>query len=99
MKKQLVQFIFPGMSEKQYDQVWNELRRAGHPNPEGLMHQVCTFQDNNCLIFDVWESQEAFNKFSKILMLILYKLGVDEVNPKISPVHYETSSVESNMSR
>lgn len=98
MKKQLVQFNFPGMTERQYDQVWNELRRAGHPAPAGLIHHLCSFQDNNCLIFDVWESREAFDQFGKVLMPILYKLGVDEVTPKITPVHYEISGVDTPVS-
>jgi len=99
MEKQLVQFSFPGMTERQYDQVWNELRRAGHPTPSGLLHHIASFQDDNCLVFDVWESREAFDSFGKILMPIMYKLGIDEVNPRITPVHYEISSVETNMSR
>ncbi|HAH26082.1 MAG TPA: hypothetical protein DCL77_20365 [Prolixibacteraceae bacterium] len=98
MKKQLIQFNFPGMTERQYDQVWDEIRRAGHPSPAGLVHHICSFRDNNCLIFDVWESREAFDRFGKVLMPILYKLGVDEVNPKITPVHYEISGVDATVS-
>jgi hypothetical protein len=96
-KKQLVQFTFPGLTERQYDQVWNELRRAGHATPSGLIHHVSVFQDNNCLVFDIWESQEAFDRFGKILMPILYKVGIDEPKPKITPVLNEFSSVESKV--
>jgi hypothetical protein len=95
MNKQLVQFNFPGVTEKQYDQVWDELRRAGHANPAGLLHHVSAFQDNNCLVFDVWESQEAFDKFGEILMPILHKVGFKEAKPMITPVLKEISYVES----
>jgi len=97
MKKQFVQFNFPGMTERQYDQVWNELRRAGHATPAGLIHHVSAFQGNNCLVFDVWESQEAFEKFGKTLMPILYKLGIDDPKPMITPVLNEFSSVETRI--
>lgn len=97
MNKQLVQFNFPGMTEKLYDQVWDELRRAGHANPTGLLHHVSAFQDNNCLVFDVWESPEAFDNFGKILMPILYKLGINEAKPMITPVLKEMSFVESTI--
>lgn len=97
MNKQLVQFNFPGMTEKQYDQVWNELRRIGHANPAGLLHHVSAFHNNNCLVFDVWESREAFDKFGKILMPILYKMGIEEAKPMITPVLKEISFVETTI--
>jgi heme-degrading monooxygenase HmoA len=94
MKKQLVQFSFPNMTERQYDQVWNELRRAGHPTPNGLIHHVSTFQGDSCLIFDVWESKEAFDQFGKVLMPILYKLGMENTQPVVTPIINEFTSVE-----
>lgn len=97
MRKQLIQFTFPGMSEKQYDQVWDELRRSGHSNPPGLIHHVSSFQNNNCLVFDVWESSEAFDIFGNVLLPILNKLGIRQVQPTITPVHYEHSGVEANI--
>lgn len=99
MNKQLVQLNIPGMTEKQYDQVWNELRRAGHANPAGLLYHVSAFQNNNCLVFDVWESPEAFDLFGKILMPILYKIGIDEPKPTITPVLKDVSFVESKINR
>lgn len=97
MNKQLVQFNFSDMSEKQYDQVWDELRRVGHANPSGLLHHVAAFQGNNCLVFDVWESSEAFDKFGKILMPILNKLGIKEAKPMMTPVLKEMSFAESTI--
>ena len=94
MKKQLVQFNIPGMTEKQYDQVWDELRRVGQSNPTGLIYHVSTFQGKNCVVCDTWESTEAFDRFSKTLIPILNKLGIREVQPKISPVYFEYSNVE-----
>lgn len=97
MNKQLIQFNFSDMTENQYDQVWSELRSIGHANPAGLLHHVSAFQGNNCLVFDVWESQEAFDNFGKILMPILNKMGIKEAKPTITPVLKEISFVESTI--
>ncbi len=42
---------------------------------------------------NVWESEEAFNKFGETLMPIMGKLGVAIVQPVITPVHYEYTGV------
>ena len=98
MNKQLIQFSFKGVTEKQYDQIWNELRRAGHSNPAGLLYHVASFQNNNCLVFDVWESPEAFEKFGQVLMPIMYKVGIDEPTPIMTPVLRDISFAEENIS-
>ena len=97
MKKQLVQFNIPGMTSKQYDQAWQELRKAGLSNPKGLIHHVGAQQGNNWVVVDVWESAEAFMKFGETLMPILSKLGVPNVPPVITPVHYEQSGIEATV--
>ena len=89
MKKILVQFSNPGITAKQFDQIWEELRKAGQTNPSGLLHHVGAQQGNNWVVVDVWESEEAFNKFGETLMPILDKLGIAQVQPVITPVHYE----------
>jgi len=96
MKKQLIQFNIPGMTAKQYDQVWDELRRAGHSHPSGLIYHVATFQGKNCVVCDVWESEEAFTKFGKILNPIFNKLGIRQVQPTMNAVYNEYSTVESH---
>jgi len=96
MEKQFVQFDLGNTTRKQYDQTWEELRKLGQPNPSGLVHHVAIFQDNNCLVFDVWESREAFDRFSKTLMPILDKVGIRNVQPKITQVYYEYSTVETH---
>ena len=88
MAKQLVQFNIPGMTAKQYDQCWDELRKAGMSNPPGLIIHVGCQQGNNWVVADVWESLEHFSKFGETLMPILNKAGVAQVPPIITPVYY-----------
>lgn len=43
--------------------------------------------DGKINVFDVWESQEAFDAFGATLMPILGELGVDPGTPVTMPVH------------
>ena len=94
MKKQLVQFNAPGMTSKQYDQVWQELRKAGQSHPKGLIYHVGAQQGNNWVVVDIWESSEAFSKFGETLMPILNKLGLSVPPPVITPVYYDLAGIE-----
>ncbi len=88
MKKVIVQFDSPDMTSKQYDQVWQDLRAAGHANPKGLIHHVGAPTDKGWMVVDVWESAEHFNEFGKTLMPILTKNGVPPAEPVVLPLHY-----------
>lgn len=98
MKKVIVQFSFPGLSTQIYDKSWEEIRKLGHSNPKGLLHHVSGVQGNNLVVYDVWESQEAFNKFGEILMPVLNKVGFPNIKPIITPVHYEYDVLSSDVS-
>jgi hypothetical protein len=89
MKKVMVQFNIPGMTVKQYDQAWDELRKIGLSHPKGLVHHTGAQHGNNWLVVDVWESQDDFEKFAPKLGPILGKLGVADTQPIIVPVHYD----------
>jgi hypothetical protein len=39
------------------------------------------------MVFDVWTSQAAFDKFGKTLMPILEQLGIDTGPPTVMPIH------------
>ncbi len=88
MKKVMVQFNAPGMTEKQYDQVWQDLRAAGHANPKGLIHHAGAQSDKGWMVMDIWESADHFNEFGKTLMPILDKNGVPPAEPVVLPLHY-----------
>ena len=85
----MVQFNFPGMTPKQYEQAWDEVRKTGNEHPKGLIHHAGAQQGNNLIINDVWESEQAFNEFGKVLKPVFEKIGVPLVQPVISNVLYE----------
>ena len=91
MKKVMVQFSFPGVTSKQYDQVWDELRKAGQDHPNGLIHHVGAQQGSNWIVVEVWETKDYFNKFGETLMPILKKVGIPQIQPVITEVYYELS--------
>jgi hypothetical protein len=90
MKNILCQFNIPGMTAKQYDQTWVELRAIGQSNPKGLLHHFGGQQTNNWVVVDVWESVETFNKYGETFLLPIFaKLGIPPIQPIITPVHYQ----------
>lgn len=94
MKKVMIQFDFPEMTAKQYDQVWQDLRAAGHENPQGLVHHVGAPTDKGWKVVDVWENAEKFNEFGQTLMPILNKNGIMPIVPVILPLHNEYSKTQ-----
>ncbi|SMD09903.1 hypothetical protein [Pedobacter nyackensis] len=87
MEKIMVYFDMPGVSGEQYDQVWKDLIAAGYPHPKGLLHHAAAPTPNSWLVVDVWESEDHFNEFGKILMPILAKNGISKTDPVMLPLH------------
>jgi len=38
-------------------------------------------------VFDIWESQEQFERFGETLLPIMDKLGVDPGQPQVATIH------------
>jgi hypothetical protein len=74
-------------SPDQYDEAIKQLVAAGAGAPPGRLHHVALESDGNIQVFDVWESQEAFEAFGATLMPILAGLGADPGQPMVTPVH------------
>jgi hypothetical protein len=82
-----IYFPVQGMTADKYDDVIRKLEEAGAGTPAGRTYH-CAFQGENGLnVFDVWDSQEAFDAFGEKLMPILADAGIDPGEPMISPVH------------
>jgi hypothetical protein len=82
-----IYFAVQGMSAEKYDDVIKQLQDAGQGAPAGRTYH-CAFEGENGLqVFDVWDSQEAFDAFGETLMPILGAAGIDPGEPMISPVH------------
>jgi hypothetical protein len=39
------------------------------------------------MVYEVWESQQAFEEYGPVLMPILQKAGIDPGTPDVMPIH------------
>ncbi len=75
------------MNAQQYDEAIRRLQAAGAGSPPGRLHHVCFGEANNLKVVDIWESQEAFERFGQTLMPIMQEIGLDPGQPQVAPVH------------
>ncbi len=75
------------MTAAQYDDVIERLRAAGAGQPAGRLYHACFGSDDKLQVFDIWESQQLFDKFGETLMPILQQVGLDPGQPTVEPVH------------
>jgi hypothetical protein len=78
----------PGATTAMYDQV-NEQAGISQENlPEGLISHQAGATDDGILIADVWESEEALERFTREQIgPILERMGVPPAKPRVFPVH------------
>jgi hypothetical protein len=82
----LMQIEAPGMSTDTYDRT-NEMAGAGRDIPEGLISHLAAVEGDTLIVADVWESEEAINRFfEERLGAALGANGVD-AQPRFFPVH------------
>jgi hypothetical protein len=82
-----VYFSPAAMSVDQYNECIRLLRKTGAGHPPGRSYHACFGAADRIMVFDVWTSQAAFDKFGKVLMPILHQVGVDPGVPGVMPVH------------
>ena len=82
-----VYFNPASMNAAQYDEIIRRLDAAGAGEPAGRLHHACFGSNDKLQVFDVWESQQDFDKFGATLMPILQQAGVDSGQPMVEQVH------------
>ena len=82
-----IYFSPAAMSAAKYDECIKLLKKAGAGNPAGRSYHAAFGPKDKLMVFDVWTSQAAFDKFGKTLMPILQQLGIDPGQPAVMPVH------------
>ena len=76
-----------GMTSEKYDEVVRRLEQAGEGSPPGRSYHVCFGEPDHLMVFDVWDSQEQFDRFGQTLLPILQEVGVDAGEPEVAPIH------------
>lgn len=74
-------------TSKQYNEVVKRLEQAGAGMPKGRLYHASFGDENNLQVFDVWESQETFDKFGEKLLPICAEVGYHPPEPMIAPVY------------
>jgi hypothetical protein len=82
-----VYFSPAAMSAAKYDECIKLLKKAGAGNPAGRSYHAAFGPTDKLMVFDVWTSQAAFDRFGKALAPILQQLGIDAGQPTVMPVH------------
>ena len=70
-----------------YDSTLKDLEDAGAGAPAGRLYHCALASPGGVHVFDVWESQEAFDAFGETLIPILSAAGVDPGEPHIAEIH------------
>jgi hypothetical protein len=82
-----IYFNPPAMTAAAYDEGVRRIAAAGQGNPAGRLYHCAFGADDKLQVFDVWESQEQFEKFGETLLPIAAELGLDLGQPVIEPIH------------
>ena len=80
-------FTPSGFTPDLYDEAIKRLEAAGAGAPEGRSNHFALEANGEIQVFDVWESQEAFEAFGATLVPIMAELGADPGQPTVSRVH------------
>jgi hypothetical protein len=76
-----------GFTQEKYDTTTRQLEEAGAGAPDGRLSHVAFETDGDIQVFDVWESQAAFDAFGATLLPILTAAGIEINEPMVVPVH------------
>jgi hypothetical protein len=71
----------------QYDEIIRRLDAAGAGKPAGRLYHACFGTGDKLQVFDIWESQQAFDKFGETMIPIVQEVGVNLGQPMVEPVH------------
>jgi hypothetical protein len=82
-----IYFAPAAMSAPQYDECIKLLKKAGAGNPPGRSYHASFGPKDKLMVFDIWTSQKAFDKFGQTLMPILAQIGIDPGQPQVMDVH------------
>ena len=77
----------PGFTAAKYDELVKRLEAAGAGSPAGRLYHVCFGDPNELRVSDIWESQEAFEKFGETLKPLMQEMGFAPPQIEFFEVH------------
>ncbi len=79
-------FAVQGMTAEKFAAVHEQLAAIGQTNPAGRSFHAGFHVGEEIHVFDVWDSQEAFEAFGQHLMPILAENQIDPGEPRIGEI-------------
>jgi hypothetical protein len=76
-----------GFTVDRYDTTLAQLEEAGAGAPAGRVSHVALQSNGEIQVFDIWESQAAFDAFGETLIPILTAAGIELNEPMVAEVH------------
>jgi hypothetical protein len=77
-----IYIVTKNMTAEQHSKGRDLLREAGAPESAMKVHS-CFGEDGQLQVFDVWESQEAFDQFLTYLGPVMAELGIELAQPPV----------------
>ena len=77
-----IYIVTENMTVEQHTEGRKRLREAGAPEAAMKLHS-CFGEDGKLMVFDVWESQEAFDEFLTYLGPVMGELGIELAQPPV----------------
>jgi hypothetical protein len=73
---------------EQYDAIISKLDAGGHGHPQGrLLHLTAEKANGGYFVIDLWESQEALDRFAQVLVPFIEQAGGDLPALQVSRLH------------
>jgi hypothetical protein len=82
-----IYFADSGLNTDTYKECVKRLKKAGAGHPAGRSYHVSFGPPEKLMIFDVWTSQAAFDRFGKTLMPILQQVGANPSPPAVMHIN------------
>jgi len=83
----IVHFAPTGMDSDKYAEVLRRLEAAGQGAPPGRLHHACYGDPKALRVSDLFDTQQNFDAFGRVLVPILSALGIDVGKPEVAAVH------------
>jgi hypothetical protein len=78
----VVYIVTKNMTVDQHNNGRDRLREAGAPEGAMRLH-ACFGEDGQLQVFDVWDSEEAFDEFLTHLGPVMGELGIELAQPPV----------------
>ena len=86
----VVRFTPAGLTAEQYGRAVRLLEDQGAFPPEGLDYHVCFGEDGDLRVSEIWDSEEQFAAYGKVLTPVLAEVGITRAEP---PAHFTVHNV------